>query len=512
CAAKSNISNNNADESLFSQDLETGRSSYEHAALRCDRTTDGERRGEGTEADQRGWFEFYFKRSPQLTTRCRLCKLFRSRAVRDKSEMNLYSSFGNLMEAWVTKEDQCLDSAWLGNNDEDPTTPSTHVGTNLPAESEDSGVETASSVTSFTATFSSVFMENAEMDTFAPETEVGGLTPALTSQSPVSSSSPRLCPSRVQEDATALHLKVELALQKTEAKCLKNNREPLTVDGMLRQPPRASFLPKRHTSDLVRGQRSESFSLRRTVNPSVSTRQMSEMRRILQPVTSLSAVRGIVNQSAQDLGKEERNGLSPGFCYLEHVCQKLEEIARKQMHSRALQMEKDAQWEHQDMEALDTCQSDLKAAEEALSSCQIPEDTERAEHSEPRQRNPYRHFRQRSASDTNITALQFMYRKCVCLCACVRVLGAGRLNADCRGQHLTDDLLEKVEEGHVIQENEKKETSKTGRNWKLKFGSLKREPAVGDTKGQQMHSSEKNSARRRLSQLLRRSRKTLPVS
>ncbi|XP_032395565.1 uncharacterized protein si:dkey-106l3.7 isoform X2 [Etheostoma spectabile] len=404
--------------------------------------------------------------------------------------MNLYSSFGNLMEAWVTKEDQCLDSAWLGNNDEDPTTPSTHVGTNLPAESEDSGVETASSVTSFTATFSSVFMENAEMDTFAPETEVGGLTPALTSQSPVSSSSPRLCPSRVQEDATALHLKVELALQKTEAKCLKNNREPLTVDGMLRQPPRASFLPKRHTSDLVRGQRSESFSLRRTVNPSVSTRQMSEMRRMF-----MTCDEQLAQKRAEDLGKEERNGLSPGFCYLEHVCQKLEEIARKQMHSRALQMEKDAQWEHQDMEALDTCQSDLKAAEEALSSCQIPEDTERAEHSEPRQRNPYRHFRQRSASDTNITALQFR-----------------RLNADCRGQHLTDDLLEKVEEGHVIQENEKKETSKTGRNWKLKFGSLKREPAVGDTKGQQMHSSEKNSARRRLSQLLRRSRKTLPVS
>ncbi|XP_032395566.1 uncharacterized protein si:dkey-106l3.7 isoform X3 [Etheostoma spectabile] len=399
--------------------------------------------------------------------------------------MNLYSSFGNLMEAWVTKEDQCLDSAWLGNNDEDPTTPSTHVGTNLPAESEDSGVETASSVTSFTATFSSVFMENAEMDTFAPETEVGGLTPALTSQSPVSSSSPRLCPSRVQEDATALHLKVELALQKTEAKCLKNNREPLTVDGMLRQPPRASFLPKRHTSDLVRGQRSESFSLRRTVNPSVSTRQMSEMRRMF-----MTCDEQLAQKRAEDLGKEERNGLSPGFCYLEHVCQKLEEIARKQMHSRALQMEKDAQWEHQDMEvsqALDTCQSDLKAAEEALSSCQIPEDTERAEHSEPRQRNPYRHFRQRSASDTNITALQFR-----------------RLNADCRGQHLTDDLLEK--------ENEKKETSKTGRNWKLKFGSLKREPAVGDTKGQQMHSSEKNSARRRLSQLLRRSRKTLPVS
>lgn len=37
---------------------------YEHAALRCDRTDDEQRRGEGTEADQRGCFEF--TSSPQL--------------------------------------------------------------------------------------------------------------------------------------------------------------------------------------------------------------------------------------------------------------------------------------------------------------------------------------------------------------------------------------------------------------------------------------------------------------
>ncbi|TDH01975.1 hypothetical protein EPR50_G00168420 [Perca flavescens] len=402
--------------------------------------------------------------------------------------MNLYRSFGNLMEAWVTKEDRCLDSAWLGNNDEDPPTPSSDVGTNLRTESEDSGVETASSVTSFPATLSSVFIDNAERDTFAPETEGDGLTPALTSQSPVSSSfSPHLCPSRAQEDSTALHLKGELALQKIDSKCLKNNREPLTVDAMLRRPPRASFLPKRPTSDLVRGQRSESFSLRRrTVNPSVSTRQMSEVRPMF-----MSCDEQLVQKRAEDLGEEERNGLSPGLFYLEQVCQMLEEIARKQMHSRALTMEIDTQWEHQDMEALDTCQSDSKAAEEALPSCQIPENTESAEHSsnEPQQRkdDPNRHFRKRSASDTNITTLQFR-----------------RLNADCRGQHLsTDDLWEK--------ENEKKETSKTNRNWKLKFGSLTR-AGVGDTEGQQMHSSEKNSTRRRLSKLFRRSRKTLPVS
>lgn len=51
----------------------------------------------------------------------------------------------------------------------------------------------------------------------------------------------------------------------------------------------------------------------------------------------------------QDLGEEEK-GLSPGLSYLEQVCQMLEEIARQQMHNRALQMGMEALREHQDAE------------------------------------------------------------------------------------------------------------------------------------------------------------------
>lgn len=155
----------------------------------------------------------------------------------------------------------------------------------------------------------------------------------------------------------------------------------------------------------------------------------------------------------------------------------LEDIARKQMHNRASQMETDSLRGHQDMEvsqaktftyrtfarqlrichsfctalglqtwhelfkpvmtrclpaargfiwikprqhylffyhlalfqALNTCQSDSKAAEEDLSSCQRLENTESAEHSssEPQRRKDFthRHFRQRSASDTTIATL-----------------------------------------------------------------------------------------------------------
>lgn len=42
--------------------------------------------------------------------------------------------------------------------------------------------------------------------------------------------------------------------------------------------------------------------------------------------------------------------MSPGLCYLEQVCQMLEEIARQQMHSQALQMEMNALQECQDSE------------------------------------------------------------------------------------------------------------------------------------------------------------------
>ncbi|XP_068429951.1 uncharacterized protein si:dkey-106l3.7 isoform X2 [Clinocottus analis] len=416
---------------------------------------------------------------------------FGSRGVRGRGEMNLYRSFGNLLEAWVTEGGQCPETAWLGNNDEDLPTPSSDDGTNLRSESVDSGVETASSVMSLPATPCSVSTDAAEIDR---------LTPASTSQSPVfsspvlpSSSSLHLRPNRAQVDSTALHLKVERALQKTDSKHLKNHREPLTVDEVLSRRPQPSFGPKRHASELVRGQRSPSSALARTVNPSVPRRQMSEMHR--RPLSTGCDMRPAQTRS-EDLGEQEKTRLSPGLFYLEQVCQMLEEIARKQMHSRATQMETNALQEPPNTEVADTCQSDSNAAEEELSNCQSLENIESAEHSEPPPQRDYpnRHFRQRSASDTNIST---PHRR--------------KMQTDCRGQHLSiDDLLEKDEEDHEKQGSEKEATN-SKRNWKMKFNSLKiGESAVRDTNGQQMQSSERNSARRRLSQMFRR-KKARPV-
>ncbi|XP_008288228.1 uncharacterized protein LOC103363308 [Stegastes partitus] len=406
--------------------------------------------------------------------------------------MNLYRSFGNLMEAWLTEGNPpCPDSEWLGHNAEDCLTPQPE---NLRSESVDSGVETASCDMSSPAASA----DNADMDLFTPR-----LTPASTSQSPVllspvpsssSSSSPHLGLGRAEKSpaAAVLHSKLEQALQRTDSKQLKDNQKAPTVEEVLGRRPRASFLPKRHTSELVRGQRSGSFGPRRTVNTSVPVRQMSDVCR--RPLSALSYDK----PRSEGLGGQDGTELSPGLNYLEQVCQMLEEIARQQMHSRALQTEMDALCEDQDTQAADACQSDSTAAEEDLASCQRLEHTENREQSssEPQRRRafPYGHFRQRSASDTTLAALHLR-----------------RLREDCRGQHLSsDDLLEEEEENYETQDSTKKETSKSHKTWRLKFGSLRGEESA-DTKGQQMQSSEKNSARRRLSQLFRRRRKTVPV-
>lgn len=178
------------------------------------------------------------------------------------------------MEAWITEENQCSSLELLENNGERSPTLSSHIETNLCSESVDSGVETASSDMSFHATSSSASTDNAETDRFTPEREDEGFTQALESPilscpTPSSSfsSSPHLCPSRAKEDSIALHQKVEQALTRTNSKYLKDRPEPLTAHEELRRQPRASFLPKRHASEVVRTHRTERFDLRTMVNP-----------------------------------------------------------------------------------------------------------------------------------------------------------------------------------------------------------------------------------------------------
>ncbi|XP_034458942.1 uncharacterized protein si:dkey-106l3.7 [Hippoglossus hippoglossus] len=399
--------------------------------------------------------------------------------------MNLYRSFGNLMEAWVNEG---------GTYPGSPTPPS-DTGPNFRSESVDSGVETASTDTSFPALSSPtspISADNAEIDAFIPEAT--GLTPTSTSLSPVlsspltspfSSSSPSLCPSKSPDGSRALQLKVEQALQRTDSKHQKDNSELLTVEEVLRRQPRASSLAKRHSAGFLRGQRSESFGPRKTLNQSASLRQTSETCR--RPISLRWD-----KPKSEELGEEDMSGPSPGLCYLEQVCQMLENIARQQIQNRALRMEVDALREQKDVQAPDSCHTDCEAAEE---DGHVENEEHSSSEAQQVKRNLYGHFRQRSSSETMLTTLHLR-----------------QIRSDCRGQHLSTDVLqERIEEEHLQEESTKKERNKTDKNWRTKFSSFRREePFLRDTKGQQMQSSEKNSARRRLSQLFRR-RKPLPV-
>ncbi|XP_047425478.1 uncharacterized protein si:dkey-106l3.7 [Mugil cephalus] len=402
--------------------------------------------------------------------------------------MNLYRSFGNLMEAWVTEESVCPDSDCPGNKATEPLTPSSDMETNLRSESVDSGVETASCDMSIPAASHSLSTDNSEMDLFTPQGE--GLSPASTSLSPVpsSTSSPHLGPSRAEEDSPAVH-KVEETLKRTQSQLLKDNAKPPTVEEVLRRRPRASFQPKRHTSQLLRGERLESFGVRRTANPSVPIRHMSEIYR--RPLSE-----SCDRHRSESFDVKESKTLSPGLSYLEAVCQMLEEIARKQMQSRELYVETDALCLHQDVQSSDTCQSDSTIVEEDFRPCLPLQSTENAESTDYKPQRPKnKHLRMKSASETNLSTLHLK-----------------RFNSDCRGQHLsTVDLMEKDEEDHELQlqKLEKKETNKS--NWRSKLSSLRRDMSfVSNTKSLQTQPSEKNSARRRWSQLFKRRGKSVP--
>lgn len=188
--------------------------------------------------------------------------------------MNLYRSFGDLMEAWVTEEDKCSYSELLGGNQESSPSPST----NLRCESVDSGVEMASADMSFHATCSSVSTDTTELDGFtadregstgAPETSV------LSCPSACTPFSPRLPSRDAQDHSSILHQKVEAALRRSNSKDPKDKPACLTAVELRR---RDSRVHQRPTSELLRGQRSDRFDLRRMFNPSQPMRLMGHRR------------------------------------------------------------------------------------------------------------------------------------------------------------------------------------------------------------------------------------------
>lgn len=359
------------------------------------------------------------------------------------------------------------DQDWSERREDDPPSPPSDVDTNVRSESVDSGVETASSDSSFPTTSVS-----ADLDLFAPERQDTPMSqsPALSLPAPSSSLS----------SSPYNRSKVEQALTRIES--IKDKRQGATVDEVVRRRPLSSLLSKRHTSDLVRGQRSGSFGLRTSPSPSLLVRQMSEVPRRPQSAIYDRQISDTIPEVFFEAGKSE---LSPGLQYLEQVCQMLEEYAREQLF---LNPRTEAIEETQEEQAIG---QDV-AVEKEVPTCRFLEEIQ-VEPSPPQRRDQsYGHFRHRSASDTNLASLHLR-----------------RMNLDHINHNLSShDLLETTEDDLNNQECQNNAVNKSKSYWRLKLGSLKR----GDTtKSQQMLPFEKSSTRRRLSQLFRRRRKTGPV-
>ncbi|MEQ2174539.1 hypothetical protein GOODEAATRI_008933 [Goodea atripinnis] len=164
----------------------------------------------------------------------------------------------------------------------------------------------------------------------------------------------------------------------------------------------------------------------------------------------------VMSADRRDCGVFEGKELSPGLCYLEWVCQKMEQYAKQQMQNQTLQMETDALQEHEEQK---NESADAQEGQPRLENAkQIP--------SEPQQQKS-RHFRQRSASDTTFSKLHLK-----------------KINLNSRGQQLSTNDLREIEEGDITKmESIKEESNKKNIIRKLKIGSLKRvESTVSDTR------------------------------
>lgn len=158
----------------------------------------------------------------------------------------------------------------------------------------------------------------------------------------------------------------------------------------------------------------------------------------------------LLSNDPQDLSEDEAKGLSPGLCYLEYVCQILEEFAEQQRHNQAVQRQKNSLQTHLKVEAcpaepvvevshqvgfinpaqvgvlkwccgaFESNEDSCLTAFQAFDSCQTDSGaaSKREERSPSERRHPrplHRHFRQRSASDANVATLHLSESQPTCL-------------------------------------------------------------------------------------------------
>ncbi|XP_049595098.1 uncharacterized protein si:dkey-106l3.7 [Syngnathus scovelli] len=367
--------------------------------------------------------------------------------------MNLYRSFGNLLEAWVAEQEP--DTELLEDIPNDSLTcsspSSSGLERNVRAESVDSGVETASTDT-FCLT-SSLSTEMAEMDSFAsgndnfsPFLSLGSASLPPCPPPAAISQPPRL--SRIQ-GSVIFNTKLNQALQRSESRRLSE-----------------SHTDNRHAVSRYRNPllRSESFGTWETPKPSVSLRQILDMKK--ETLTSRSRMEPMQDRP------EAFVALSPGLRYLEAVCKKWEDIAKQQLVKDGYHV--DMAQDFGSYHSLDQPLCFHGARPEQPSNQELKDFLDG-------------HFRQRSSSDTTVSSSH-----------------TRKLNLGSRGQQVsTLNLLDNEAQGDL--------TYRPNKHRKFKFLSLTR-GSSSHQNSQLMQSSQSNGGRRQLGNLLRKRRQTLPIS
>ncbi|XP_051907608.1 uncharacterized protein si:dkey-106l3.7 isoform X2 [Hippocampus zosterae] len=404
--------------------------------------------------------------------------------------MNLYRSFGNLMEAWVAE--QHPDPELLEDISKDSPSRSSHsysaLEKNARTESVDSGVETASTDTFFPT--SSLSMDMAETDSFASGAGNDNHVPFLSDGS--ASLPPYLSPPALSQPtdlrrvqgSVVFNQKLRQALQRSES---RQGPEPHAID------QRDHTASRRRTSILrsesfgswqISGVRKQILASRTRMGP---TRLQSEDVRnqsadmTLHP-QAVEVMEGKIQQAPPEVFS---TGLSPGLRYLEQVCQKWEDVAKQQFVNGGSSVDR--------ARTSSSCQSLEQSQPLTFYKVRL----ESLSNKDKQLEEVPEYFRQRSASETTVSSTQ------------PREF-SGKFKLGSKGhQSSTFNRLGKEAQSNKIQGDFANVSAK---NRKIKLLSRKKDgPSLQNTNSQPMQFFESNAARRQLSKLIRRRSKTLPI-
>ncbi|XP_026798583.3 uncharacterized protein si:dkey-106l3.7 isoform X1 [Pangasianodon hypophthalmus] len=396
--------------------------------------------------------------------------------------MNLYRSFGCLLETWVAEGYLVEQSSSaegseknLDPNGSDSTSADSLrlTGVALRSESEDSGVELPSVVSPLTSQHRVLTSQASQLgeDDLQPPSS----SPALSQCSSSSSCFSAVHKGSLNPSETA-GLKVEEALRRTEPAWRRS------VNGSLRRRCNTTSISSGSLKASIRSRVGSIGPGRPYVQPAEEQRSSETPRVTHTPQQPAICKREPETQAARATGPEWDH-LPPGFLYLEQMCRMLEEIARLKRENHSLHLViKNSRDETADteMKAVCTQKADINSTDVEKLDFQEAED-------QPGLSSEA--FRRRSVSDT----WTFIRKR-------------SKSKAP-RAEYFpsTDALLEEPENPQLVRGKPvEMEHRKASNSLKQKISSLRWNEKSNPAKS----SSSQNESKRTLGQLFKSRRKT----